>query len=156
MCEAPEKGLKEALNNYSTLLHVVSIPWRDYTFLGTSINPRSSNESSTQDQQHEMAAESTVQFGDSGHPNYPRISNESSIQHQDYEIVDESNVQYGDSQLPPLHQSTPSEESTEDHSEENIKYEGYSSLRRDFSAPLAEPVVYTKLHVYANISSNES
>lgn len=98
-----------------------------------------------------MVSESNVQYGDPGHPIDRRISNESSIQHQDYEIVAEFNAQYGDSKPPPLHQSISKEESTEDHSAKSTEYEVYSALHRDPSAAFAQPSVYTKLHLYANL-----
>lgn len=103
-----------------------------------------------------MVTEFNVQYGNSGPSINSRISNDSSIQHQDYEIVPESSVQYGDSKPPPLHQSTSNEESSEDRLAENIEYGDYSSLHRDLPVAFAQPTVYTKLHLYANISSKET
>lgn len=71
---------------------------------GNSINPRSSNESSIQNQEHEIVTEFNVQYGNCSPSINSRISNDSSIQHQDYEIVPESSVQDGDSKYPPIHQ----------------------------------------------------
>lgn len=149
-------------------------------FLGNSINLISSNELSVQQQSHEIASEPIAQHGNSsrsvdplsstdsstlqqdlgticedpGQSINPRISDDSSTSHYDYEIVDEPSVRFEDA--PPPHQSSSNEENTENHSEEIVAFDGYSSLHRDASAAIAQPSVYTKLHQYANVNSKET
>lgn len=138
--------------HYSVLLDVFC---EILLFLDNPINTGGSNELSVQHQDNEID-EPYVQYENSGHSVDHRSSNESSAHRPDYEIQGESNVHLEHSKPPTPRQSTSNEEGTVNNSEENVVCEDYSSLHRDSFSAIVQPSLYTKLHLYANMSSEET